>query len=78
MTVAAAISATTVLPEPTSPCTSRNMRCGKARSLTISLTACCCEWRQRVWQGIMTFARSRPSLDVPTAGLPAHMCAHQR
>ena len=44
ITVAAASSATTVLPEPTSPCNSRSMRCGRARSLTISLSACCCEW----------------------------------
>ena len=41
--VAAASSATTVLPEPTSPCSSRNMRCGCARSATMSAVARCCD-----------------------------------
>ncbi len=42
-TVAAASNATTVLPEPTSPCSSRTMRCGRARSVTMSSTALPCD-----------------------------------
>ncbi len=42
-TVAAASSATTVLPEPTSPCSSRSMRSGLARSASISSIARACE-----------------------------------
>ena len=43
ITCAAASSATTVLPEPTSPCSSRSMRCGCARSATMSVTARACD-----------------------------------
>ena len=41
--VAMAISATTVLPEPTSPCSRRSMRSPAARSARISATACRCD-----------------------------------
>ena len=43
ITVAAASSATSVLPEPTSPCSSRSMRFGCARSATMSVTARACD-----------------------------------
>ena len=43
ITAAAAVSATTVFPEPTSPCRSRSMRCGRARSVMMSSSAFCCE-----------------------------------
>ena len=41
-TLAMASSATTVLPEPTSPCSRRSMRSGAARSRRISSTAVAC------------------------------------
>ena len=51
ITVAAASSATTVLPEPTSPCSSRSMRSGLARSATMSATARACDGGERIGQG---------------------------
>ncbi len=42
-TAAAAASATTVFPEPTSPCSRRSIRCGEARSVMMSSSAFCCE-----------------------------------
>ena len=50
-TRAMASSATTVLPEPTSPCSSRSMRSGSARSASISASACSCAAGQRIGQG---------------------------
>ena len=41
---------TTVLPEPTSPCSRRSMRSGSARSALISASACSCERGQRIGQ----------------------------
>ena len=44
---AAASAATTVLPLPTSPCTSRCIGCSRARSASISCQTRCCAARQR-------------------------------
>ena len=43
---AIAISATTVLPEPTSPCSRRDMRSGEARSARISVNRLLLPFRQ--------------------------------
>ena len=51
---AIAISATPVLPAPTSPCSSRDIRVGAARSSRMSATACC-------WPGVRAKGRDASS-----------------
>jgi hypothetical protein len=62
-----AISATTVLPEPTSPCSSRSMRCGAAMSSAISLSAWRCELVSAKGSASAIRSRMRPS---PVIGRP--------
>ena len=62
-TPAMASSATIVLPEPTSPCSSRSMRFGAARSARISASACV--WRRGERKGQRGFD---PGGEAPVAG----------
>ncbi|MNN37120.1 hypothetical protein D3C81_1510520 [compost metagenome] len=60
-----ASAATTVLPEPTSPCTRRSMGCARARSLRISSnTRCCAPVRRNGRESSRAFTSpSRPRSD---------------
>ena len=77
-TVAAASSATTVLPEPTSPCSSRSMRCGRARSVTMSSTARALRRRQRIGQRRDHLGAQDAFAGAAAAGQLALVGAHQR
>ena len=77
MTAAAASSATTVLPEPTSPWSRRSMRSLPARSASMSAIAAC--WLPVSWKGraAISLARSLPSpLRAPPGAAPL-VLAHQ-
>ena len=60
-TSAMANSATTVLPEPTSPCSSRSIRASPARSRSISASAWRCESVRLKGRASFDFARSFPA-----------------
>ena len=78
ITCAAAISATTVLPEPTSPCSSRSMR-SRLRQIGDDIgNGALLRRRQRIGQR-RDDARAQPALGrSAAAGARAHMRAQQR
>ena len=72
---AAASSATTVLPEPTSPCSSRSMRRGEAMSARISSSALLCPPVNRKGRAASIFAESAP---VGTWAMPSRTTCRSR
>ena len=78
-TSAIAISATTVLPEPTSPCSSRSIRASPARSRSISASASRCERGQAEGQGGFDLSRGafRPTA-MPCRGRASGCRARSR
>ena len=78
ITAAAASSATTVLPEPTSPCSSRNMRCGQREVGDDVVDRLLLRMGQRIGQRLEDARAQAAFAGRAAAGLPAHMRAHQR
>ena len=77
ITAAQASSATTVLPEPTSPWSRRDMRSGLARSAAISAIGPLLRACQFVGQGGDDLLAQAPVAGRATPARPAHMGAHQ-
>ena len=73
-----ASSATSVLPDPTSPCSSRSIRRGEARSASISGSACTCEAVGGKPNRCMATSRSLRIADQRLAGPRPHPPADQR
>ena len=77
MTVAAASNATTVLPEPTSPCSRRSMRCGLGEIGDDVGDRARLRRRERVGQRLDQLLAQVPGAGCRAAGRAPQMRAHQ-
>ena len=71
-------NATIVLPAPTSPCSSRSMRCGAAMSASISPIACSCASVSAKGRAAIALAFSLPSPFRLRPFFPPHLRADQQ